>query len=306
MTMIVAGVDGSTSAVNAAVWAAGEAVLRQETLRLVHAYVVPLQGYPSFVATPHEVRKGLDHQGQEWLQQAQDAVERAVPGVRVETGLGEGDAATALLHESRAARVVVVGSRGLGGFTGMLIGSAAMALVSHGHCPVVVVRGRQRDGPPSATGPITVGLDGSAASDTALGFAFDQADLRKASLVAVRVWNDTGFDLGPRGLRPSVDPTGIDRAERTALDEQLAGWRDRYPDVTVEPVVARGRTVHTLLEYGEQAQLMVVGSRGRGGFTGMLLGSTSRALVIHSSCPIAVMHAAGSSDGDRSNSAAAV
>lgn len=293
MTKIVAGVDGSTSARNAAVWAATEAVQRQEVLRLVHAYVVPVRGYPGFLATFPELREGLRHQGRDSLLQAREAVENAVPGVEVETDLIEGEAVAVLIEESRDARVVVVGSRGLGGFTGMLVGSVAVALAAHGHSPVIVVRGPRPDDPPPTTGPVVVGLDGSEASEPALRFAFEEATTRGTPLVAVRTWNDAGLD-GSVHLYPfSVDPAEIDKEERVALDQQLAGWRDAYPAVTVEPVVARGRPVRTLMEYGEHARLLVVGSRGRGGVKGMLLGSTSQSLIVHAPCPVAVVRSTG-------------
>lgn len=289
MAKIVVGVDGSGSAVRAAVWAAGEAVLRRKTLRLVHTYLVPLRGYPGFVATPDEVRNGLRDQGEEWLRQAQEAAQQAVPEVRVETAIGEGDAIDALIQESQESEAVVVGSRGLGGFTGMLVGSVAVALAAHGHCPIIVARGSEPDEAPIVSeGPVVTGVDGSAASDAALGFAFEEAALRQSRLVAVRHWSDTMFARGARGVGLGADPADIDREEHAVLEEQLTSWRPRYPDVVVEPVVSRDKLIQTLLEYSEHAQLLVVGSRGRGGFAGMMLGSTSQALVMHASCPVAV------------------
>ncbi|MFC4003253.1 universal stress protein [Prauserella oleivorans] len=291
MGKIVAGIDGSASAKNAAVWAAREAARRQDTLRLVHAYVVPAGGYPTFVARLPQLREGMQQQGREWLDEARDAVLESVSGLEVETDLIEGQPAAVLTAESRTARSVVLGSRGLGGFTGMLVGSVAVSLAAHGHSPVAVVRGRRPADPVPTEGPVVVGVDGSEPGAAALALAFDAASVRKTPLVAVHVWNDVTADAG-LGVYPlAVDPDELARNARTVLDEALSEWQSKYPDVTVEPVVARGRPVRTLLEYAERAQLVVVGSRGRGGFQGMLLGSTSQALVIHSPCPVVVTRA---------------
>lgn len=289
MTKIIAAVDGSTSARNAAVWAAVEAEHRGDTLRVVHTYAVPERGYPGFLATFPEIREGMRHQGSEWLAEAESAVREAAPGVRVETALVEGEAVSALLAESGEARMVVLGSRGLGGFTGMLVGSVAVALAAHGPCPVVVVRGKRPEDPPPTEGPVVVGLDGSAHSDAALAFAFEAASARHLPVVAVHTWTDLTLDGAARTLSMSVDPAEVEKEERALLEQQLGPLREKYPDVEVEPVVVRGRPVRTLLERGEHAQLIVVGSRGRGGFKGMLLGSTSQALVIHAPCPVAVV-----------------
>lgn len=289
MTKIVAGVDGSPAAVYAAVWAAGEAARRREVLRLVHAYVVPAYGYPDFMASTAQLRETLRSEGAHALRDAEQAVREAEPGVEVETELVEGQATAALRAEARQARFVALGSRGLGGFTGLRVGSVAMVLSVHARSPVVVVRGNGPGTAPPA--PIVVGVDGSDAGGAALGFAFDEAALRDVPLRAVRVWNDLTLTATAR-MRPlAVNPDDIDAAERDVLQAQLELWTEKYPGVSVHPVVARGLPARTLLEFGGQAQLLVVGSRGRGGFRGMLLGSTSQALVAHVRCPVAVVHA---------------
>ncbi|PRX45205.1 nucleotide-binding universal stress UspA family protein [Prauserella shujinwangii] len=289
MGTIVAGVDGSASGVHAAAWAAAEAGRRNEVLRLVHAYVVPTRGYPGFLVSVQELREGLRTQGRDWLREAKEAAERAEPRARVETELVEAEAVPALLHESREAHLIVLGSRGLGGFTGMLVGSVAVALAAHGHCPVAVVRAQRLDDPPPQDGPVVVGVDGSEASSAAVELAYEEASLRGAPLIAVHTWSDAAFDTTLQAYPLAADPARVDEEERLTLAEQLAGWQEKYPDVPVERVVTRGRPVRTLLDYAERAQLVVVGSRGRGGFTGMLLGSTSRALVTHAACPVLVV-----------------
>jgi nucleotide-binding universal stress UspA family protein len=171
----------------------------------------------------------------------------------------------------------------------MLAGSTAVALVAHGHCPVAVIRGRTPDGIPPAGGPVVVGLDGSPASEAAVAIAFDEASLRGADLVAVHTCSEYQSDSGYAYARQFVvDWDAIDVREREVLAERLAGWQEKYPDVLVRRVVARDRPVRALLEQTAEAQLLVVGSRGHGGFTGMLLGSTSQALIYHGTCPLLV------------------
>ncbi len=277
---VVAGVDGSAAAVHAAVWAGAEARRRRRPLRLVHVHALP-QVHTPIAAGPHDqVRAGLAERAENRLAEARTAVLARSPGLDIGTAAREWSPVTALVQESRNAELVVLGSRGLGGFTGMLAGSTAKSVVAHAHCPVVVVRGLA-----PAAGPVVVGADGSADSDAALAFACEEARLRGSALTAVHTWND-GV------LRPSPLPhngSGIDQAERAKLADQVGGWREKFPDLTIDLDVTRGRPVRTLLERGEHAQLLVVGCRGLGGFTGMLLGSTGQALIAHAPCPVAVV-----------------
>lgn len=284
-SVVLAGIDGSASARNAAVWAAEEAHHRGVPLRLVQAYLIPSPGITGpFVAG---VRTGFQGQAERWLDEAEAAVRHQWPGVRTERVVAEGNPVAVLLRESRGAELAVLGSRGLGGFTGLLVGSTAVALAAHALCPVVVVRGRMPDDLPPAAGPVVVGLDGAADSDDALGFACAEAAARKTSLTVVHTWNELSPDGTLRTMEVLPDETSA--GERCRVEGQLALWREKYPGLRIDVEIVRGRPVRTLLEYGEGARLVVVGSRGRGGFTGMLLGSTSQALLAHSTCPVAVV-----------------
>ena len=138
---VVAGIDGSASAVQAAVWAAGEAVRRGRPLRLVQVYTLPQLNVPLAVGSQDQVRAGLAARAEEWLAEAKAAVLAEHPGVPMTAAAREWSPVTALVQESRHAELVVLGSRGLGGFTGLLVGSTAVAVVAHAHCPIVVVRG---------------------------------------------------------------------------------------------------------------------------------------------------------------------
>ncbi|QXV56442.1 universal stress protein [Amycolatopsis sp. TNS106] len=291
---VVVGIDGSGSARRAAVWAAGEAAKRGKRLRLVHVYTVPPVRMPGVVPSADAIRSAFEAQGARWLAEACEAVAARHPDLVVETAAREWAPVATLIQESKTATLIVLGSRGLGGFTGLLVGSTAVALAQHGHCPIVVARGKRPEDVPPEDGPVVVGTDGSESSDAALAFAFDEASLRGTDLIVVRVWNEVTDHESVRAHALAVDPDTVESAERRAVDEQLAPWLAKFPDLSVETVVARGRPVRALLGFGERAQLLVVGSRGRGGFQGMLLGSTSQALVAHSECPVAVVRPAAS------------
>jgi nucleotide-binding universal stress UspA family protein len=280
---IVVGVDGSASALTAAKWAAEEATRYRVPLKLVHAYLLPTRGYPEIVLTGHEVREAFEKQGRQWVEEAAAAARAAAPELAVETEVVFDRPAAALIEASHGARLVVLGSQGLGGFSGLLVGSVAVAVSSHGKSPVVVVRdGVRRDG------PVVVGVDGSPTSEEAIGFAFAEASVLGAPLTAVIAWTDFLVDSAFHS-RFTVDWAQVEDEQLRLLAERLAGWQEKYPDVSVNRVVVHDRPVRALLKEAADARLLVVGSHGQGGFTGMLLGSTSQALVYHAPCPLAVV-----------------
>ncbi|SDF40423.1 Nucleotide-binding universal stress protein, UspA family [Lentzea fradiae] len=281
---IVAGVDGSASALTAVTWAARESARHRVPLRLVHSYVLPTRGYPQIIITGNEIRQAMENIGREKLAEAAAAARAAAPGVEVVTEIVCGGSTPALVEESKTARLVVVGSQGLGTVTGMIVGSTALALAAHGKSPVVVVRGTEVPG-----GPVVVGVDGSPTSEAALAFAFETASLRGARLTAVLCWQDLLVESAYAAVPFAVDWAAVEADERRLLAQRLAGWQDKYPDVEVEQLVLRDRPVRAMMRLGAEAQLVVVGSRGHGGFTGMLLGSTSQALVYNAPCPLAIV-----------------
>ncbi|HEX5115311.1 MAG TPA: universal stress protein [Pseudonocardiaceae bacterium] len=277
---IVAGVDGSDSARLAASWAADEAARRNVTLRLVAAVHLPVVGYGGAVGPAVDYTDDLRADAAGHLDGLRSAILTVHPDLEVDIRVRTGPSASALIEESSDALLMVLGSRGLGGFTGVLVGSTAVVLVAHGHCPVAVIR------PGTADGPVVVGVDGSPASETAVALAFDEASLRGAELVAVHTWLDYG-PYAPYAVA-EIDWDAVDQRQQELLAQRLAGWQEKYPDVTVRRVVRQDRPARSLLEQAAHAQLLVVGSRGRGGFTGMLVGSTSQALVYHAPCPLLV------------------
>jgi len=280
---ILVGVDGSESALAAVRWAAAEAHRRKSGLQLVEAV-----DSPSVESSPRgAIEPGLPERLQ---QAARDRVAAAAamaaetaPEVLVTAEVLTGSPVACLLTEAKRAQLAVLGHRGIGGLAGLVVGSTAVALAAHAECPVVVVRGPE---PSAPVGPVVVGVDGSPTSEAALAFAFDEADRRGTALVAVHAWRDLVLDPW---FAPFIDWDVIEGDERQLLAERLAGWRAKYPDVPIERVVVKDRPAHALQARSAGAQLLVVGSRGRGGVSGMLLGSVSRALLSHAECPVAVI-----------------
>ncbi|MFD3810434.1 universal stress protein [Rhodococcus sp. NPDC058639] len=288
---IVVAVDGSEASTNAVIWAARSAAARALPLHIVTVVHIPAFYYsePYLAQSFHEEMKAT---ARDRLDSAAMMARQIVDDsgrVEVTTEQLEGKVASTLVAVSAKADRLVVGSRGLGEVKGLLAGSVSTAVASHAVAPVVVVRGRTLDGAPPAEGPVVVGVDGSESCRAAVEAAFAEAASRGATLVAVNVWSDVSVQPSLGAVPEDPHWSRIQTGEEIVLAERLAGYRERYPDVVVERVVARDRPVRVLSEYAEQAQLLVVGTRGRGGFKGLLLGSTSNALIQTADCPIMVV-----------------
>lgn len=284
---VVVGVDGSPSAARAVRWAAREAVRRDAPLLMVHVCAL-VPGVVPHATAVRGYQNAVIEEGRSLLAEAATSAREAAAGVVVETALGSGSAAEQLIARSASAQLVVVGSRGRGGIAGLVAGSVAVALAAHSHCPVVVVRGSEIQDEPRLDAPVVVGVDGSSTSKAAIPFAFQAAASRGVAVVAVHVWMDVPIATASEIVL--TETWEAIRAEQAGvLSGQLAGCRTKFPDVPVEQVVARDRPAPALLECGEGAQLIVVGSRGRGGFGGLLLGSTSQVLIHRAACPVAVV-----------------
>jgi nucleotide-binding universal stress UspA family protein len=284
MNEIIVGADGSAHSLRAIEWAADEAARRNVPLRVVHAlapwlYDVPVD--PRLGA----VREWLITGGQEVVDAAVAAARARAPEIVVRAEAVPGGAARALLERARNASMVVLGSHGVGTVAGLLLGSTALQVVAHTAAPAVVVRHLE----PMPRQEIAVGVDGSPVGEPAIAFAFEEAGLRGARLRAVHVWSDPGTS-GPGGTLPLVyDPEVIAGEHLRRLGEALAPWRDKYPDVEVITEVVHGRPVRILAGVSARADLLVVGTRGRGGFAGLVLGSVSHGLLHHAHCPLAVV-----------------
>jgi nucleotide-binding universal stress UspA family protein len=287
---IVVGVDGSDSAARAAGWAAREADLRGATVRVVH-----VSAWLDDASLDARIEPGYQEAAREHGRTALDAagatIERVAPAVRYDSKLVCGAPVKSLILESAEAQLVVLGSRGLGGFAALLVGSVADALASAAHCPIVIVRGAGIQDPGWSAGPVVVGVDRGTGSDAALDFAFRAAAVRGAELVAVHAWESV--PIYPL-LELRVMWEEIAKEQRRLLDDRIEPWCGKYPDVAVRTVVGADRPARMLLEQADGAQLLVVGSRGLGPYTASLLGSTSRALLHHATCPLAVARSEGS------------
>ncbi|MEV0132152.1 universal stress protein [Dactylosporangium sp. NPDC050688] len=284
---VVAGVDGSPESMTAVEWAALDAARRHRRLHIVHAYAWPVVYPPLGSQQIPALHKAIREAAERIMAAAVARAGQVAADVPVTTALAVESAATALLHAAQHAGTVVVGSRGLGGFTGLLLGSVGVQLAAHAPCPVVVVRPGDGTGPEA--GRVVVGVDGSHDADHAMRFALEQASARGTGLTAVHtyMWPDT---TGPGDMLPLVyDRADLRDDERRALAESVAGWAGKFPDVEVRQTTVRGNAAAVLTRLSHGAELLVVGSRGRGGFAGLLLGSVSQALIHHAGCPVAVV-----------------
>lgn len=297
---IVVAVDGSDASTTAVNWAARTAAIRGLPLRIVTVVHIPAFYYsePYLAQSFHEEMKATarDRLDNAAVLARQIIDENRHGNVEITTERLEGKVVPTLIAQAEHADRLVVGSRGLGEVKGLLAGSVSTAVVSHATAPVVVVRGRTLDGAPPAKGPVVVGVDGSVSCRDAVEVAFEEASARGATLVAVNVWSDVSVQPSLGAVPEDPHWSRIQTGEEIVLAERLAGYQERYPDVTVERVVARDRPVRVLSEYAEAAQLLVVGTRGRGGFKGLLLGSTSNALIQTADCPVLVVRSKETED----------
>ncbi|WP_433088213.1 universal stress protein [Dactylosporangium sp. CA-052675] len=286
---VVVGVDGSPPSLHAVDWAAVDAVRRRRPLHILYAFVWP-PAYPPAAApvpSPFEVR--VQEEAAQTVADAAARARAAAPDVRITTSMRPDPPTVALLRASAHACEVVVGSRGHGGFAGLLLGSVGVQVAAHAPCPVVVVRRADRpDG--SEAGRVVVGIDGSHDAGDALGYAFEHASAAACGLTAVLAYRWPGSITRPDDLLPlTYEAADLTAEEQRTLAESVAGWREKFPDVDLRTNAVRGRAAAVLVELSAGARLLVVGSRGRGGFAGLLLGSVSQVAIHHAACPVAVI-----------------
>ncbi|WP_214401429.1 universal stress protein [Pseudonocardia lacus] len=287
---VVVGVDGSADALRAVRWAAREARRRDLPLRVVVAHGAVGDGAATHRMSELRFREVQRRTAADAAAAAAAAAVEVTPGIAVEQRVVAGAPAEVLRHESRSARLLVLGDRGRGRLRGAVAGSVAVAVTTTAQCPVVVVRGGPHLDVESSL-PVVLGVDGSATSEAATEFAFAAADARGVPLVAVHTWWDPV--IGPVVARV-IDVAAIEADERRMLVERLVGWSEKYPRVAVETVVSRDFPAHVLLRRATRAQLLVLGSRGLGERTGLVLGSVSNAAVHRAPCPVAVVRPDGS------------
>ena len=281
---IIVGVDGSAPSKVAVDWAAREASLRELPLTII--YVSPSPMVAADIPMPVNLTERLEKHGQSVLHDARSTAEDAAEGsspITIDTEMVRAAVLPTLIARSKDADMIVVGCRGLGAIGRRLLGSVSSGLLHHAHCPVAVIHDEDPMMPHPYEAPVVVGIDGSPASEQATAIAFEEASRRGVDLVAVHAWSDfSAFDL------PATGCEELEKEAEETLGERLAGWQERYPDVSVRRVVSLDKPAHQLLEQSESAQLTVLGSHGRGGFAGMLLGSVSSAVAQSARMPVII------------------
>ncbi|TMR93609.1 universal stress protein [Nonomuraea basaltis] len=280
--MIIVGVDGSLPSRAAVEWAANDAFRMRVPLRIVYAVD----------RTPHQVDRysstvspdALLRDGRKALREAEALVRERQPAVEVTTLAAEGAPAVALCEQAKDATEIVVGSRGLGGFAGALLGSVSSHVAGQAHCPVVVVLGKHRP----VHGEVVAGVDDSPECEPALAYAFEQARLRGSALRVVHTWQLPVHAFAPETAYAMDE---VRATQHQVVRDRLEAFTQRYPEVTVVEDVPSAHPVDALTEASERADLLVVGSHGRGALGSMLLGSVSRGVLRHAHCPVAVVRA---------------
>lgn len=287
---IVVAVDGSEEAGAAVRWAVQEATLRNTALTLLHVVAPMVMSWPvgQYLGSSAYLGSIVEWQqenAQHVLAQSEQAARAGAAetaSLAVHSELVNADVVSALAEASKTAQLTVVGSRGRGALSRAILGSVSTGLVQHGHGNVAVVH--TTDGVlPDSTLPVLLGVDGSSTSEAATALAFDEASRRGVDLVALHAWTDV----------TAYTPLGVEwgRYEdegHEVLAERLAGWQEQYPEVTVHRRLVGSRPAHWLVEESERSQLVIVGSHGRGGFAGMVLGSVSRAVAQAAHAPVIV------------------
>ncbi|MFE5583828.1 universal stress protein [Kitasatospora sp. NPDC056531] len=275
---VAAGVDGSPAGTAAAHWAAEEAVRRGASLRLVHAWPWLTDGVSSF-AEPDD----LPEAAQRTLAGAADEIRERHPGLAVSTDVVLDAPVDGLVAAAEDADLLVLGSRGLGGFTGLLLGSVSMAVAGRSSTPVIVVREGRATG-----GEVVVGVDAHGPEEEVLAFAFREAALRGARLRAVHGWDLPPLFGYAGGAVPAGETAQLESLEAKLLSLALAGQREQHPEVEVVEDVRLG-AARGLVETSAGAALVVVGRRRRPIELGPRLGRVAHAALHHAEAPVAVV-----------------
>ena len=284
---VVVGHDGSTGSDMALGWALDLAERRRVPVRIVRAFERSMLGIglgnAYVVEDLTSLRSGVEAE----LTLLRDQARAAHPDLDIDAELVDGDAEHALVQISGRTDTLVLGSHGAGGFSTLVAGSTTMYVATHAECVVVAV---PSTAPTSEARGVVVGVDGSAVSDAAIGYAFRHASELGDPLTAVHAWFEplTSTVVGS-ALPVRTDPVGFTRDQQILLAESLAGWSEKYPDVPVEFRVVRDHPVRALVEAAGGARLLVVGSHGRGPMSGALLGSVSHGALHHATGPVAVV-----------------
>jgi nucleotide-binding universal stress UspA family protein len=278
-------IDGSAASDAAVAWATRQAIMCKLPITLIHAVPPMVLGWPVGALDAYMPEWQLED-GQRTIDQARKTVSATLgesEPPEIHTEMVYSSVLPALIAASKDASMIVAASQGLGALGRLLLGSVTTGLIHHAHCPVAVIHSGEGAAPDSDA-PVLVGIDGSPASEAAISLAFDEASHRGVELVALHVWSDVGVFpiLG-------MDWRDYEAKGHEILAERLAGWQEKYPDVHVKRLLFCDKPAQWLLKESERAQLVVVGSHGRGGFAGMLLGSVSSHVAQSATVPVIVV-----------------
>jgi nucleotide-binding universal stress UspA family protein len=275
---VLVGVDRSECGQQALGWAVQDAATRGSVLTIAHVVDLPRI---ADVPLSSELVDAAARAARQMLDAAVGRSHRTHPRLEIGSRLASGSPAAELLRLAADADQLVVGSRGHGGFASLLLGSTAAQLAAHASCPVIVVRGSA-----TAGGPVVVGVDGSDRSEAALDYGFAYATRHGLPLHALHVYPNyptmVAYPMAP------IDMQVVRDGAELFLSQAVTQWSAKHPDVPATHQVAEGTPAHALANTSKNASLLVVGSRGHGGFAGLLLGSVSQAIVRHAHCPVAV------------------
>lgn len=276
---VVVGVDGSAQSLTAVRWAAEYAARHRSPLQLIHALGMPIDFGPGMAGPVFDI-ESWRRAGHDLLTTATETARTAAaPIAAVEISPVLADAAPVPVLRDRAAeaRLLVVGTHGHGAFGRVLLGSVSTALVRHTPGPVAIIPETKSE---RSQKPVVVGVDGSPCSAHAVAMAFEEASQRGAEVIAVHAWSEF-FRYESRAE--------MQTEAEALLAENLAGYSDKYPEVPVTRIVTEDRPARRLLQAAADAQLIVLGSHGRGGFPGMSLGSVPNAVLHRAECPVIVV-----------------
>lgn len=280
---VVVGVDGSDDSGHALTWSAGEAQRRGDVLQIIYCLHMPIVTDPFASTTTVPQIADLREHAEGVLEAVADTARQMAPSLDVRTELSIRPPSTGLLEASEDASLVVVGTRGLSALGALFLGSVSTRVAAHAACPTIVVPAGEH----VALGPVVVGVDGSEHGDAALRFAVAEAAVRGSELVVVHGRRSTeGLDL----------PAEFERSEQAQAEALVAEALERarvgeHPEVTVTTRMITASPTDAVVDAGREAAMTVVGSRGRGGFKGMLLGSVSQAVLHSAQSPVAVVQA---------------